>query len=90
MKNIFSSTADAVKLIRELAEQGHAEHWIATYLCSAGVPTLSGRGRWSGKSVWRVCQRHGITLRWRPTAHAINSGSAGVRVGLSAPVRPGQ
>lgn len=84
MKNISSS--DALSVIRELAAQGHSQDWIARQLNLRGVPTISARGRWSGKSVWRVCQREGVRLRWRLTANVINSGAA---VGSCASSRVG-
>ena len=54
--------AEALAIIRELAEQGHTETYIAEALNRRKVPTLSGRAgaRWNRGTVYKLAKRHGI------------------------------
>lgn len=60
-----SSTSDALQVIRELAAAGHANSYIAQALNLRGIPTVTGRGRWESKGVYRLAQAHGIALGYR-------------------------
>lgn len=54
----------ALKLIREMAAQGHAYSYIARALDIARIETPSGRPgtRWDRKAVYRLAQAHGIAV----------------------------
>lgn len=73
---------DAVGVIRELAAQGHAFAFIAGALTRRGIPTPAGRAEWHKYMVTRIATKNGISVRWRPTAHAIGSARASARVGV--------
>lgn len=51
-----ASRSKVVKQIVALREQGLSYEKIAQHLQAAGVPTLSGRGKWRGQTILRLFQ----------------------------------
>ena len=48
--------SDIVEMINNLRKKGMSYEKMALHLENENVPTLSGRGRWRGQSVYRLCQ----------------------------------
>ena len=48
--------SDIVEMINNLRKEGMSYEKMALHLENENVPTLSGRGRWRGQSVYRLCQ----------------------------------
>jgi len=65
MPNIQTPTTGAfaatLKVIRELASQGHTVRDIAVHLDSARMPRLTLRATaWHPASVWKLMRRYGV------------------------------
>jgi hypothetical protein len=51
-----SSKDEIHKLISDMRSDGTSYEKIALHLEESGVPTFSGRGKWRGQTVYRLCQ----------------------------------
>jgi hypothetical protein len=70
MKTPTRAQAQLVEVIADLATK-HSARYIAEHLNLNGIPTISGRGRWSNVQVERFTTKHGIGKpRYNPIAIA--------------------
>jgi hypothetical protein len=64
--NTAAAGADALRLIKALAAQGHSHGYIAKHLNDRNVPTARN-GRWSNGSVFNLAKKHGVKIGYDPT-----------------------
>jgi hypothetical protein len=54
----------AIELIRTFASKGDSLSYVANALNLAGIPTITGRGRWYPQNVKRLAEREGIKVQF--------------------------